>query len=253
MKFSFTQQQSNFIRENIGKMPILKISEILNIGRTPIYTFIKNNLDVSETLTFSRNEYQKEFTDFQKSVFFGCMLGDSCLEKVKTKSGFSRLFFKHSVKQKLYLEHKKDVFKNYVSNQNKRCYFDKRTEKEYCVCEFRTHSTEMFGEYRKLFYPNNVKTLTYEILSEIDDVALAYWFMDDGSKRGYFAVMCFTDSELEMCRNYFLEKWNLRTRITNSRTLVIESEDLLKFESIIFPYLHESMYYKLCKIKTQTA
>jgi hypothetical protein len=241
----FTKTEFDFIEKNISLMSISKIALHLNISRTAIYTVIRKNENIKQKLIDAKNEYLKPLTQFQKSVFYGCMLGDSCLEKKRSETETSRFMCKHSTKQTDYLEYKKSIFKNYVANEATRSTFDERTQMVYSVTEFRTHASDEFGKYRKQFYPNGKKILTQDIISNIDEIGLAFWFMDDGCFRGMFATMCFEESELELCKTYFLSRFGLNVKITKSKCIQIIKEDLLKFETLIFPHLHKTMYYKL--------
>lgn len=58
--------------------------------------------------------------------------------------------------------------------------FDKRTQKTYESCRFGTKS--LFKEFYPLFYSSGIKRLPLGFEDMIDPLALAIWYMDDGSR-----------------------------------------------------------------------
>lgn len=79
-------------------------------------------------------------------------------------------------------------------------------------------------------------------------VALAYWFMDDGSSNGTISTNCFSESEVELLIDWLYEKWKIKaTKQKNLKKFVlhISTKSRLDFEFLIFPYIIPSMYYKL--------
>ncbi|MGM9530844.1 hypothetical protein [Intestinibacter sp.] len=101
----------------------------------------------------------------------------------------------------------------------------------------------------KKLYVDGVKTITQEYLDKIHSpIALAYWFMDDGTQRGTIATNCFSLQEQELLVDWMANKWNILCSLQKNKdsyVLHILEESRKKFEELIFPYMIPSMYYKL--------
>lgn len=126
---------------------------------------------------------------------------------------------------------------------------DKRTGKIYKTWRGNSKSHKVFTDIYNILYLNNNKILTQEYLNKINHpIALAYWFMDDGTERGTIATHCFSEEENNLLLNWMLNKWNIKCSIQHEKKylkLYILSESRLDFERLIFPYMVPSMYYKL--------
>jgi hypothetical protein len=134
-------------------------------------------------------------------------------------------------------------YKLYTSN------LDTRTGKVYKSWRGNSKSHPVFTKIYNELYPNNKKVLTQEYLDTIHHpIALAYWFMDDGTYNGIFATHCFSLKENELLCMWLIKKWGINCTIQhnlNQFQIYIKSESRLKFEKLIFPYMLPSMYYKL--------
>ena len=79
-------------------------------------------------------------------------------------------------------------------------------------------------------------------------IALAYWFMDDGTNSGQIATNCFSFEEVKLLSNWLENKFGIITTIhKNLRdyTLYIVASSRFEFENLISPYIIPSMKYKL--------
>ena len=79
-------------------------------------------------------------------------------------------------------------------------YLDDRTNKEYFTYRGNSKYDSVFKSIWDLTYSNNGKKLvTKEWLDKIDSpLALAYWFMDDGTHRGTIATNSFSEAEVDL-------------------------------------------------------
>lgn len=116
---------------------------------------------------------------FFNQFLVGTLLGDSYV----TKDG--RIGFAHSSVQRDYFNHKVEILTEHgmapklrefrtKGNQHK-TWFIKATD----VLQARVAAGERYKSLRKLWYPEDKKIVPAEIV--LDAVALAYWYMDDGS------------------------------------------------------------------------
>ncbi|MEK6820204.1 MAG: hypothetical protein AABX71_00655, partial [Nanoarchaeota archaeon] len=115
-----------------------------------------------------------------------------------------------------------------------------------------THS--VFNYYRKLFYLNNRKIITKEILEQLNPKSLAIWVCDDGSydnTQGYI-VLCTNAYSLEehkLMKEFFKEKFELDPTIgfRNNKYyfLRFKQQDSKKLIEIIKPFIPKCMGYKI--------
>ena len=73
-------------------------------------------------------------------------------------------------------------------------------------------------------------------------------YMDDGNKmaNGYaISTNCFSEEEILNFRKFLFEKFDLETSMFKNHVLYIKAASAKKFKSLILPYMHKSMLYKL--------
>jgi len=215
---------------------------------------------------FKIDRFPKILLEQQKSFLYGCLLGDGLMRQWKYKNN-AYFSVTHGIKQKDYLYYKYELMKNLCGmSPKKRKHWDKRFKKYYEDYHFYTTTNPLFTEIWKKFYVDNVKVVTEEILSNIDEFALAIWYMDDGSisyrkhilKNGtqtkYFnsitlATCGFTYDEHLLMQMWFKERWNIEIKIRphcGKFILVITNkENMEKFINIVQSYIIPLMQYKI--------
>lgn len=111
----------------------------------------------------------------------------------------------------------------------------------------KTHN--VFTQIYNVLYINKCKTIYQKYLDLINHpIALAYWFMDDGTNRGTFATNCFSEQEVNLLVTWLKEKWGIiATKQKNLTQFVIHisAKSRKLFENLIKPYVIPSMEYKL--------
>lgn len=239
----------NEIEELIKSKSASQIAIIKNCSRETICRFLrKNNLKYLYNDGKNSKDVDKtNFTEDQISIIIGCVLGDGWLIKMKN-TYFS---CKHGPKQKDYCYWKYSYFQNmnakftYGIRKNP----DIRTNIRYESYELRTPCNTNYNLFYDLFYINNKKVLTPEILNLYTELSLAVHYMDDGTKlEGSYQICtdCFTIEEINLFRDFLLKKWNIETTIQNkSNRVYIRRKSKEIFENLIKPYIHETMKYKL--------
>jgi hypothetical protein len=119
----------------------------------------------------------------------------------------------------------------------------------------RTRSYPLFKELHELFYIREngkwTKIIPNEIFNELTPRALAYWLSDDGSN-AVSGVYLHTEGfeykyvyKLAGILNY---KFNLDVTIqnhSNGPMIYIRAKSMPHFRSLVLPYMHSSMLYKL--------
>lgn len=200
-----------------------------------------------------RNFSQEEhvLSNIQEQMILGSLLGDMNLSVPGiNKQVNSRLAIVQSEQQEELFMKKVEILGKFMGSYK---LFtpkpDPRTGKVYKSWRGNSKAHKVFTDIYNLLYPNKVKTLTQEYLDKIDNpIALAYWFMDDGTFSGNIATDCFTLPEQNLIKQWMKNKWNLSCSIQknlNNYNIHILAESRYDFEQLIFPYIIPSMYYKL--------
>ena len=104
-----------------------------------------------------------------------------------------------------------------------------------------------------MFYKNGIKVVPLNISYYLTPLALAVWIMDDGcwTNNGVrISTNCFKLKEVKLLRDVLSPKYNLETTIQNiskknQYSLYIKKQSLNKLKSIVGPYIHTSMLYKI--------
>lgn len=202
---------------------------------------------------FSQAEQQLSY--IQEQFILGSLLGDLNLSKPRKRYPNSRLAIVHCEKQKELFMKKVEILGDFMGNY-KYCTPkpDSRTGKIYTGYRGNSKSHAIFTEFYKLLYINGIKTITTAYLEKINHpVALAYWFMDDGTYNGNIATNSFSYEECCLLQNWLLKTWDISVSIKmqkNQPIISIDTFDRYKFEKLIYPYMIPSMYYKLKYLQT---
>jgi hypothetical protein len=193
------------------------------------------------------SQTDSKLSDLQKQMILGSLLGDMGLSDNK---GNARLALVHSENQSELFESKVKILGEFMGKWRLQTPKpDSRTGKVYKTYRGSSKAHKELTEIRDILYKDKTKTISKEYLEMINHpIALAYWFMDDGSSNGTISTNCFTENEVELLINWLYEKWKIKaTKQKNSKNFVlhISSKSRLDFEFLIFPYIIPSMYYKL--------
>lgn len=185
-------------------------------------------------------------------VLIGALLGDRHLEK---RGNGIRRKFEQTNRNVEYLMwfHKFFALRGYCSMIIPKLF--KQIKKNNFVYHGYKFSTYSFSSFRWLydaFYIDRVKHLPIRLLYELlTPMALAIWFMDDGSLlgKGYkIATSCFEKEELDQLCVLLYNKYNLECSLHKDGkyfSLYIKSTSAKKFAELVKPYMIDSMKYKL--------
>lgn len=193
--------------------------------------------------------------DVLKQFIRGSLLGDGSIPKQSIRSKNYRITFGHGHKQKAYLEWKHDFLEQYLLSGAivKRIAKSNRYKTGECVSyHFKSKTHPIFTEFRNLYY-NDKRLLNKEDISEINDFALAIWYMDDGnisrrknkSPHIELNTQSFSSDDVNFLVNLIQTKWKIRcARMTYSNIIRISTYDCQKFLDIIEPYKIDCLAYK---------
>ena len=182
------------------------------------------------------------------------MLGDLFAEKINKNSN-TRLQFKQSIKNKVYIDHLYSLFKQYCNSEPKiTSSIEKRPgKKELNVSiKFWTLSLPCFNKFRCLFYNGDGKKFISSNLEKyLTAKSLAYWFMVDGYKSingFYFCIEFYTLEDNYKLSEILKNKFNLECgnhKHTNGHRLYVFSSSKERLLELIKPYIIDHFYYKI--------
>lgn len=195
------------------------------------------------------------FTDFQKQVLIGYVLGDGCLEVIG-KSGKARLMVEQGLKQKELVDWLYKIFSEFTKTPPKeKNYINKNS------IYFSTLSSKQFYIYQNIFYKDKKKILPIEIEQLLTPLSLAVWFMGDGSVKSkecngrIINTHGFNEQEVNKICEVLNKKFFLQASIRRQKDglqIYISAKSAGKLYEIIFPHFLPTFYYKLPKMKLAT-
>ena len=135
----------------------------------------RNLINLNQVRHISKKAHL-QITKELDEILIGTMLGDLTAEKPKQNSN-TRLHFKQSIINKVYIDHLFDIFKEYCGSKPLvMSKFDKRANKQktYSAIKFQTLSLPCFNRYRDLFYQNNLKIVPLNLDELLTAKGLSY-------------------------------------------------------------------------------
>jgi recombination protein RecA len=183
----------------------------------------------------------------QESVLIGTLLGDGCLA---IHGHHARLHVKHKAAHRSLVEFKRSVFESYLSMSLHE--FDQRLgSKRYPCVQFATRTSPVFTYWRNRFYVDGRKQVPDDITDLLTPLAIAVWFMDDGSA-DHCGVTIQTHSfdhvEVERLVRALSEGFDIVATIRENKRrsiLYIGQHSLPAFASIVRPFILDDFEYKL--------
>ena len=192
-----------------------------------------------------------DMNEKQRSIMVGTLLGDGHLE-TQNQGRTYRLKIEHSIKQKDYTDFLYRNFKSWANDVPK----EKKKVvrgKIYTNYYFQTRNVGEFRFYGQIFYDKNGKKVIPDFIDKLlSPLALAVWFMDDGSAKSkqhkalILNTQCFSKRDLRLLINAFEKRFNVEVKLRAQREgyqLIIPRPE--KFIELILPYLRKEFYYKL--------
>jgi hypothetical protein len=170
--------------------------------------------------------------------------------------GNASLHFSQSPIHSEYLFYLYSFFESFcISSPKIRTVYVSSTGKSYPQLRFGTRALGLFNEFHTMFYTEKNKTVPANIGEFLTVRSLAFWSMDDGClhSTGYGFYLCthsFTKDEVLLLCSVLQDKFGLVSSIHLERgkpKIDIKARSLNSFRSLVRPYFHESMLYKLEK------
>ena len=208
----------------------------------------------SKAIEESKNRIK--ISERQRSIIVGTLLGDGHLETTD-KGRTYRLKITHSVRQKEYIEWLYEELKNLIRTPPQRK-TKEGANKIYEEYWFNTYSLGPLRFYGQQFYAGRDKIVPKIIGKLIDPLAMAVWFMDDGSyksnrhKTYIIHALSFKKKDLELLCEVLEKKYGIKTSLHKQHykssvkwRLYVLSRSAERFKNLIEPYIVPSLKYKL--------
>jgi hypothetical protein len=193
-----------------------------------------------------------KLTNRQRSIIVGTLLGDGHME-TSNRGRTYRLKIEHSNKQSTYVDWLYKEFKSWVLTPPKvksKMLKGIKFENYY----FQTLSVGQFRFYGKSFYYDNKrKHIPSKIGKWLTPLALAVWFMDDGSSKSKYhrAVILntqgFNASDIKILQDALIKNFNVEASIRKQKDglqLLIVGISAERFYEIVKPYILPNFDYK---------
>jgi len=191
---------------------------------------------------------------YQYSVIIGLLLSDGWLILASKTNKNARLGLKQSLDHASYVWFVFNILSHYCSSSPHRT-TGIRAGKRYYGLEFFTRSMPCLTELRSLFYPNGVKIIPNNIFELLTPIALAHMIMGDGSVSRHGLHLCTNSYSLEdivRLMNVLMIRYRLECTIHKKRQnnkiefmIYIRQSSMPLLRTIVIPYMHSSMLYKL--------
>lgn len=196
-------------------------------------------------------------TDFPDNLFdviIGVLLGDASLQKNDGRIEKWRLKFSQKKEHSEYVQHLHDLLKDYVRAP---VYIHPVRLSH----TFTTFFDSRFNGFAEIFINQNGKkslcNTSFFKDFPISAITLAYWFMDDGGnfaynpRRGFeFNTQGFLFEEVLILSENLNKTFKINSKVVKKKkkqqpSIVIATNEGKKMRNIIFPYVLETMRYKL--------
>jgi len=246
-----------------GIAECLKWSYNENLIYSIIFFNIKDNVNFSSNIKkLSSNKLIGPHDKDIISTIIGSTLGDTHLEKRKRGVG-TRIKFEQANKNVEYLLWFHDYFSSRGYCSSSKPELKERITAEgtkYYLYRVNSYTFHSFNWIHEMFYKlvdnKYVKIVPLNIEKYLTPLALAIWFMDDGSygeKGMRLATYCFTFEEVKFLCTVLKNKYNIRAEGAKSGNskgyfLYINPRSVKLFSNIVRPHLHPSLLYKLMRI-----
>lgn len=200
-----------------------------------------------------------------KSILVGQSIGDGSIRKHIDKRCNSTSYyitFTHGIKQYDYLQFKAKLVNKILGGKQNQVKVINNNG--YDGCRYQKAHKDLKFIYN-LLYCNGKKKITRKVLDCLDEEAIAYWYMDDGSlyaqKRNgkihayslVISTYCDTEEEINEIIKYFMEVWNIKFNVKRNKgkfSLVCNTKEIRKFLPIITQHVNKipCMSYKIKNI-----
>jgi recombination protein RecA len=201
---------------------------------------------------------QQRLGEQQLQLILGSLMGDGNLSPNRRGRSGTRFRMGHGVKQSAYLDWKVSLLSNIPHSRT--------TNAKGAVFADFTPLPELSELHEVVYFGNGKKHFTWDYLKSLTPLALAVWYMDDGSfslrSKGVQERTAGGTGRIEICVEamspgsrdrlvrYLRDTYRLEVKLTcyepsKKSVLRFSTAASEKFQKLIAPYVHPSMEYKL--------
>lgn len=200
-------------------------------------------------------------TNNMRGIIVGLLLGDANLQTLTRDGKTWRLrIIQGGDNHYEYIQHLRTVLDPWTNMDVGSNHETTKNDKVYNKWYFNTLTFSQFAELGTAFYPVNynnkrTKVIPTQIKDWITDKSLAYWFIDDGSRKWgdrvsgvRFCSESFTKDEINLLISILNEKFNIigtANKDSKGWRINISTKSYDKFYDLVQPYVIPSMAYKL--------
>ena len=224
-----------------------KIAQRLGIKPCSVFNYRKrHNIGLDRNLKYGK---AVPLSHEHQEILFGIMMGDGSMRRDYTNARFVCM---HGIKQRLYCEHKQQLFAEYGAKLrvHKRNKIDNRTGICYEDVTVSFPANPELNLFYEAFYSSGKKDIPVFLLQEYyTEKAMAFQYMDDGSKNkngGYsIATESFSNKSIVDFVAFLRTRFGIKASIHKKGNIYIKKESANLFKSLIEPYFINDMKYKL--------
>lgn len=219
-----------------------------------VYVVFGTNLTSTVGVKFTRTQLAMvQLAPYQYSVIIGLLLSDGWLRFASKTNKNALLGFKQSLSHSQYVLFVFNILAHYCSS-SPRLTSGIRAGNRFYGLEFFTRSMPCLTELHSLFYLNGIKIIPHNIYELLTPVALAYIIMGDGSVQRHGLIICtdsYTIPNIVRLINVLMIRYRLdctlRFHTPTQPRIVIKQCSMNRLQTIVEPYMHPSMMYKISK------
>lgn len=191
-----------------------------------------------------------------RSAIIGMVAGDAGIRQQKGCRSVS-LRIVHSIKQKEYLEYKRDILQNLFKEWEIPIHLFNNSGYPGVRLETRNHPR--LRTIYKWFYRDRKKMVSKRVLEYLTPIGIAIWYMDDGSlsfkrregkihgREVHLNTYCSLE-EAKVIQGYFREVWDVSWTIVPNKGLFrlrMGAKEAQRFFKLIEPHVIPVMRYKI--------
>lgn len=174
-------------------------------------------------MTYSR---MPNITDWQRQVIIGTLLGTSAIYKAPKARNAMLIMRGHDQK---WIQCKAQEIEEFTS-ENPYTTYERKGNPYYA---WHSKCSPLFNHFQDMFYQENKKIVTMEILNELRDIGMAVWFVDCGEVR---------DNRVIIPGNEIISQYFSEIGIENEmkdKEIILTEEATNKFIYIVAPNIPE--------------
>ena len=230
-----------------------------NLGYSDSLDLVVFGYNLSSTVGVKQISKQErnmvKLPNFELSVMIGLLLSDGGFAISKRSENYY-FQFKQSFDKSKYLWFVFSLLSHYCGSLPYSSIGERNAKKTYALA-FYTRAYPFITElHNKFFYGclavKGLKAIPLDIYELLSPPALAHLIMGDGSRKDYgleICTDCYSISDVVRLCNVLVIRYQLnctiRLKRENQYRIYITSKSMSKLRTIVYPYMHPSMMYKL--------